>query len=414
MNILQVNNHEQIGGGSERVFQLTTKMLMAKGHRLATLSCGTTPFDDAKVSVLLPQNGYVESSPLKTARNIANFIYRPEAARKLENLVLDFRPAIAHLRIFYGQLSSSILAILRKHNIPIVMTVHEYRMLCPVSTLYTQSQGVCERCASGATHNAVSLRCNRGSLPASLLSATESWIRDRFFNYAEYIDHFFMVSEFCRNKHIQYLPGIRANSSILYNFIRDQDISESPAEMMPDAPYLYAGRLSHEKGIQLLCEAFRERPGLNLRIAGSGPLAEELRLGYADCANIKFLGKLDSEVLKHEMRNAKFSVVPSEWYENNPMSILESFGVGTPVLGASIGGIPELVLPGLTGQTFLPSNKVSLLEALDETAKLSGDARNAMGREAILLVRQRHSEAAYYDQLLSGYESVIRQRQTLN
>ncbi|MDP0881285.1 hypothetical protein, partial [Klebsiella variicola] len=75
MNILQVNNHEQIGGGSERVFQLTTKMLMAKGHRLATLSCGTTPFDDAKVSVLLPQNGYVESSPLKTARNIANFIY---------------------------------------------------------------------------------------------------------------------------------------------------------------------------------------------------------------------------------------------------------------------------------------------------------------------------------------------------
>lgn len=114
------------------------------------------------------------------------------------------------------------------------------------------------------------------------------------------------------------------------------------------------------------------------------------------------------------MRNAKFSVVPSEWYENNPMSILESFGVGTPVLGASIGGIPELVLPGLTGQTFLPSNKVSLLEALDETAKLSGDARNAMGREAILLVRQRHSEAAYYDQLLSGYESVIRQRQTLN
>ncbi|MFX7862398.1 hypothetical protein ABTK41_20175, partial [Acinetobacter baumannii] len=78
------------------------------------------------------------------------------------------------------------------------------------------------------------------------------WIRDRFFNYSEYIDHFFMVSEFCRNKHIQYLPGIRANSSILYNFIRDQDISESPAEMMPDAPYLYAGRLSHEKGIQLL------------------------------------------------------------------------------------------------------------------------------------------------------------------
>ena len=414
MNILQINNHEQIGGGSERVFQLTTRMLMKQGHRLATLSCGERPFDGSKTSVLLAPNGYIEPSPLKTARNIANFIYRPETAEKLERLIADFRPDIAHLHIFYGQLSSSVLSTLRKHRIPCVMTVHEYRLLCPISTLYTQHQGVCERCAPGKKRYAVAFRCNRGSLPASILSATESWVRDRYFNYMEHIDHFFMVSEFCLNKHAQYLPAIKDRSSVLYNFIRDQDLAEGPEKMMPDSPYLYAGRLSHEKGVQLLCAAFRERPRLRLRIAGDGPLAAELRASYAQCPNIEFLGKLGGPDLKREMRSAKFSVVPSEWYENNPMSILESFGAGTPVLGANIGGIPELVLRGLTGLTFTPSDKLSLLQVMDEAASLSDEAREAMGQRALALIRQRHSEAVYYDRLLAGYENVIRQHQVLN
>lgn len=408
MRILQLNNFEAIGGGSERVYQLTTRMLLDKGHDVATLSCGDQSFDSRKTTVLLSRNGYFSKNPLKTLRNIRDFVYRPDAAEAIEGLVHSFNPDIAHLHIFYGQLSSAVIAALRRMQVPCVMTVHEYRLLCPISTLYTQSQGVCERCATGEKRNAIALRCNRGSPFASLLSASESWVRDRYFNYLDHIAHFFMVSEFCRNKHSEYLPAILQKSSVLYNFIGDDDIAEVPNDVAVGAPFLYAGRLSHEKGVALLCSALRDRPQQCLRIAGDGPLAEPLRSEFADSSNIKFLGKLTSAQLKEEMRQAKFTIVPSEWYENNPMSVLESFGIGTPVIGADIGGIPELVQQGSTGIIFAPSNKASLLQALDDAHGMSGDERNSLGREALDLIRRHHSEAGYYARLIAGYSDVIR------
>ncbi len=407
MKILQLNNFEDIGGGSDRVYQLTTRMLLDRGHDVATLSCGEHSFDSRKTTALLPRNGYFSINPFRTISNIRDFVYRHEASSAIENLVRLFKPDIAHLHIFYGQLSSSVIATLRRLQVPCVMTVHEYRLLCPISTLYTQRQGVCERCASGEKRHAIALRCNRDSLFASALSAGESWVRDRYFNYLDHIDHFFMVSEFCRDKHAEYLPRIREQSSVLYNFIGDLDVAETPEPVAPDAPFLYAGRLSHEKGVALLCSAFRDRPHLRLRIAGDGSLAESLKTDFADCTNIEFLGKLNSAALKQEMRQAKFSVVPSEWYENNPMSILESFGTGTPVLGSDIGGIPELVLPRSTGLIFPRSDKASLLQALDEAHAMPAELRDSMGREALAMIRRRHSESAYCNRLIEGYTEVI-------
>lgn len=408
MRVLQLNNFEAIGGGSDRVYQLTTRMLLDRGHDVATLSCGDQSFDSRKTTVLLPRNGYFSANPFQTLSNVRDFVYRSEARSAIEDLVTSFKPDIAHLHIFYGQLSSSVIAALHRLKVPCVMTIHEYRLLCPISTLYTQSQGICEKCASGEKRHGIAQRCNRGSIFASTLSAGESWVRDHFFNYLDHIDHFFMVSQFCRDKHAEYLPRIQQQSSVLYNFIGDRDVAETPERLAADAPFLYAGRLSHEKGIALLCSAFRDRPHLRLRIAGDGPLAESLKAGFADCANIEFIGKLAAIALKHEMRQAKFTVVPSEWYENNPMSVLESFGVGTPVLGADIGGIPELVLPGTTGLIFAPSNKISLLSALDEAHAMSDEARDSMGVEALEMIRRRHSESAYCDKLIAGYSDVIR------
>lgn len=407
MRILQINNHEQIGGGSERVFQLTTKLLLDKGHEVASISCGAHSFDGRKHSVLLPHNGYMGSSPLETARNIRDFVYRPETVEATRKLVKDFQPEIAHLHIFYGQLSSSVLSTLAELKIPCVMTVHEYRMLCPVSTLYTERNGVCERCAGGSKLNALLGRCNRESLPASGLSVIEAWVRDIFFPYDKLISHFFMVSRFCLEKHAQYSSVIAKKSSVLYNFVRDTDCTAQPQAVNADAPFLYCGRMSREKGISLLCDAFAQRPQLELRIAGAGPLAAELKSRYSIYPNIKFLGKLQSSQLKAELAAARFSIAPSEWYENNPMAILESFALGTPVLGAAIGGIPELVTPEKTGYLFSPSDLSSLLAALDKATKVSSDQRYRMGQMAIDLIRDKHSEQGYYDQLISGYQHVL-------
>ena len=408
MKILQINNFEAVGGGSERVYQLTSSMLMNRGHQVASLSCGVESFDSRKSSTLLTRNGYVESNPFKTINNIRNFIYRPESAAAIDGLIEKFRPDIAHLHIFYGQLSSSVLAALRRAGVPCVMTVHEYRMLCPISTLYTQREGVCERCATGEKRHALQLRCNRGSTFASALSAGESWFRDKYFNYTDYIDHFFMVSRFCLEKHAEYISTIKEKSSVLYNFIADKDLPATPLVSRQKTSFLYAGRLSHEKGVDLLCRAFEQRSHLQLRLAGHGPLAEELKARYKHCANIQFLGGLSSDALKLEMREAKFCVVPSEWYENNPMSILESFAAGTAVIGANIGGIPELVQPNTTGLLFTPSSGDSLLDALDTAAAMPAEVVCELGRNAQDLIRLKHSESVYYEKLLAGYEEAMR------
>ena len=407
MRILQINNFETIGGGSDRVYQLTTQLLLNKGHEVATLSCGDKSFSPSKYTVLLKRNGYFRDNPLATVRNIFTFIYRPEAARALDELVATFRPDVIHLHIFYGQLSSSILCRLRVHNIPTVMTVHEYRMLCPVSTLFTQPLGVCERCAGSHYHFAVRHRCNRDSVAASLLSALECSIRDHLFNYTEHIDHFLMVSRFCLDKHVQYLPAIAAKSSVLYNFVETTNGGGIPSAQRY---FLYCGRLSTEKGLMLLCEAFTHRPNSVLKIAGDGPLAEELHKRFSAYRNICFLGKLETEALQARIREAWFTIAPSEWYENNPMSILESFAQGTPVLGARIGGIPELVLADQTGLLFEPSDPQSLNRALDKAEVMDGATRQSMAVQALKLTNERHSADHHYKQLLASYTTVTAAR----
>lgn len=403
MRVLQINNFEDIGGGSDRVYQLTTKLLLDRGHEVATLACGSNSFDARKMTVVLPRNGYVEKNPLSTLKNIRNFVARPEAATEIENIARNFRPDIAHLHIFYGQLSNSVLAALRRLSVPIVMTVHEYRMLCPISTMFTQKLGICERCATGNYTHAIIHRCNRGSLLASSLSAAEAKVRDNVkdYNYQRNIDHFFMVSSFCRDKHIEFHPEIAKKSSVLYNFV-------TPSEGSPQPPneryYLYCGRLSHEKGLGLLCEAFAKRPHDHLKIAGDGPLSETLRNTYSRYANIQFLGKLDTVSLQAQIRGAWFTIAPSEWYENNPMSILESFSAGTPVIAAAIGGIPELVHEGRTGLLFKPSSAEELSACLEHASALSIDARMSFAEHAIGLVRRQHTAEYHYGRLLEGYE----------
>jgi len=407
MKILQINNFEQLGGGSEKVYQMTVKTLLDHGHEVATLSCGDKSFDDRKYSILLKKNSYLNAKPLRVVQNVREFIYRKEVVTAIEKLAYSFKPDIAHLHIFYGQLSSSVLSALSRLKIPCVMTVHEYRLLCPVSTLYLNNYGPCEKCATGSKLNALINQCNKGSLYASLLSVSESYIRDHYFNYLDYVDHFFMVSNFCRRKHIEYMPRIEKKSSVLYNFIKNEDIATVLSNSPVTSTFIYAGRISSEKGVDLLCSVFRERPDLRLNVAGDGPLLSFLQKKYKECDNIIFMGRLTALELRLEIIKAKFSICPSEWYENNPMSILESFSLGTPVIGASIGGIPELVKEGLTGLLFKASERISLLDTLDRAHDMTLEERNNLGKASFDLINEQHSEKAYYNKLNLCYINVI-------
>jgi glycosyltransferase involved in cell wall biosynthesis len=404
MKVLQINNSEAIIGGSERVYHLTSELLARNGHQVCSLSCGDAAVGDYKRAYLLPRNGYYGSSPLATLHNSARFVHRSEAARLLEDIVQRERPDIAHLHIFYGQLSSAILPVLRRYGIPTVMSVHEYRMLCPTSTLFRSGPGVCEACASGRRWRAVRNACNRGSRAASALSALECYWRDALYPYAEYIDQFVMVSEFCRKKHLQYQPALGDRSCTIYNFIDAKPIADV-AEAARGAHFLYAGRLSPEKGVAELLAAVASTPGIALRVAGAGSQEGELRQSYARTPNIEFLGKLSRDALAEQMRAARYCVVPSIWYENNPMSVLESFAEGTPVLGSDIGGIPELVSDGVTGLLFAPDAPRSLRDALVRAAAVPEAVHRDMRERCRTLVVERHAPRVHLDALLAAYES---------
>jgi glycosyltransferase involved in cell wall biosynthesis len=407
VKILQVNNSEQIIGGSDRVFHATCALLAADGHEVTSLACGTPgPAAGRKAAYVLARNGYRGRSPLDAIRNAAAFVYRRDAAETVRRIVREHRPDVAHLHIFYGQLTSAVLAALRSERVPIVMSVHEYRMLCPVSTLFRAGR-VCEECAGGRYWRAVVNRCNRGRVVDSVLSASECHFRDAFHAYEANVDHFLMVSEFCRQKHLQFMPALERKSSTLHNFV-EPGPARADSAPRADAPYLlYAGRLSPEKGVELLLGAIAALPSIPLRIAGTGVLEASLRARWGALPNVTFLGHLGREELARVVAGARYAVVPSTWYENNPMSVLESFAAGVPVVGSTFGGIPELVEDGVTGFLFDPSDPRSLRDALQRAWALGPEALSRMRASCVERVQTRHGPRAHLEALLGVYRSVI-------
>ena len=404
MRVLQINNHHALKGGSERVYLGTGRLLASKGHEVFYFGTGTDSggIDESRVRIL-PPDPFEQQGFVNRVRRAGRFIYSGRVADALDDLLRDTKPDIAHLHIFYGQLSNSILPVLRKHGVPCVMSVHEYRMLCPAYVMYDREGRVCERCADGGYAPAVTKKCVKGSVVGSLVAAAECWARDRFFSYSKYISRFIMVSEFCRDIHVRFRPELAAKSRALFNFV---DVDSFAPQESHEGYFLYLGRLSREKGVSTLIQAARDL-GLKLKIVGGGDLDAQLRAMVGDDASIEFLGFKSGGELAGLVRNAKFVCVPSEWYENNPMSVIESFAYGKPVIGSRIGGIPELVRHGETGFLFDLGNAHSLKEVMSVAAELNDQEYSLMSRASRSFVEKNNSEEGHYSALIDVYKDAI-------
>ncbi|MBU0742208.1 glycosyltransferase, partial [bacterium] len=287
-------------------------------------------------------------SPAAAAAALS-LIWNREAARNLERLLREARPDVAHLHNIYHHLSPSLLPVLRRHGIPVVMTLHDLRLLCPAIHMLRDG-GVCERCRGGRLWEAVRGRCVKDSRAASLLAAVETAHQRSRRLYETTVSRFLCPSAFYARKYAEW--GYPAERLLhLPNFVDLETWRPSTAE--PDDAYLYAGRISREKGLVTLLRAHAlwerraresaETAPPQLRLAGSGPLDARLR-ALADelsLERISFLGPLTPSALRAEIQRARFAVLPSEWYENGPLSLLEALATGVPVVGADIGGIPE-------------------------------------------------------------------------
>lgn len=398
--------HYLRGGDCTYTFGLT-ELLQSKGHTVAPFAMHhpnnfDSPYSDYFVSYL----DYVESlkspSLAASAKVAYRSIYSKEARMKIEALIDDFKPDIAHFQNIHHHLTPSIMYPLKKRNIPIVWTLHDYKHACPNSTFLCNEE-VCEKCKKSKYYSAALTRCKKNSFAASLMACVEAYSH-RLMRVRDMVDMFLAPSDFLRMKLIEY--GVDAKRiTHIPNFIPTPD---SQRLNVGGDYFVYAGRLSSEKGVDVLLRAMAEIKGARLAIAGDGPMRGELQELAKDCrdSQIEFLGFIPSSAIETVIGNAMFVVVPSKWYENCPYSILESFALGKPVVGARIGGIPEMVKDGVNGFLFEPGNEDDLRDKIE---KLSNDAslREDMSLKAYETAQTVYNPETHYEGLMSIYGAMM-------
>lgn len=390
MRILLANKFYYRRGGDCVCTINLEKLLRAHGHEVAIFSMQYLDNISTSWSQYFPSE--VNYS---LGLNIFEALLRPfgtnEVKRKFDALLNDFKPDIVHLNNIHTQLSPIIAEQAHCRSIKVVWTLHDYKLLCPRYDCLRNGEVICEACFTDK-HKVLDYKCMKNSKVASLLAYKEAvkWNRKRL---EECTDTFICPSQFMADKMIQ--GGFdKVKIHTLCNFI---DIEKTHRkEYYKQDYYCFIGRLSHEKGVATLVEAACQLP-YKLKIIGGGPLMnnlEKLAIG----ANIEFVGYKQWSEIKELVGQSRFSVIPSEWYENNPLSVIEAQCLGTPVLGARIGGIPELIEEGKSGMLFESKNVVDL------KMKIEAMFAYTFNYEALAKSSQeRYSADIYYKQLMSLY-----------
>lgn len=403
MKILIINRNHFVGGGADRVYLNTGKLLEANGYDVAyfsTLNDNNLDSNEKEyfVSNIKTRNGSFYSK----IKGVKKYLYNNEASDNLAKLIKDFKPDVAHIHLFYGVLSSSILKTLNDFNIPIVTTIHDYRLLCPANAMLDKSGQICEKCKNDKFYNCILKRCSEGNVFQSGVIATEAYLRKFVFDPLVLVNHFIFVSEFSKNKHISFDKRYTKKSSHLYNFGTS---SGSESKVIKGDYLFYYGRLSKEKGILNLVNAAK-KTNSKLKIAGSGPQKDEVLNEIKGFSNIEYVGFQSGLDLNNLIKESSFVIVPSEWYENNPMTIVESFSYGKPVIGSNIGGIPELVNEN-TGYIFESGNLESLINSIELSEKLTEEQYDLISHNCYDFAKKHFSKEIHFIELLNIYQKVI-------
>lgn len=308
-------------------------------------------------------------------------IWSGAAKRKLEALVAKVRPDVAHLHNFHHQLSPSIVDGLREAGVPAVHTLHDYKVICPNYLLYTEG-APCERCRGGRFWEAVRHRCVRGAVAPSVVAAVEMHFHRWRRTLERGVHRLVSPSRFLRDKLVEFGED-EARVTVVPNGLA---LDTVPAGRGAREGFLYAGRLSREKGVETLIRAVAATPEVRLTVAGTGPLEAELRRFASPAEDrIEFVGHLERDEVLARVRAVRAVVLPSEWYENAPMSALEALASATPVIATSLGGLPEIVRDDETGRIVPPGDVAALGRALRELQEDAGQAERwgRRGREVV-------------------------------
>ena len=414
MNILHINKFHYLRGGSEVVYFNTSKLMESHGHNSIYFSMHHQANIPGETNnyfmpyVALDSNGNGIMEKIKTAGRI---LYSFEAKNRLSKLLDKYSIDIAHLHNIHHQISPSILHELKRRGVPVVMTLHDYKMVCASYSMLSNGKP-CEACGGKDFFQVVKKKCVKQSFGKSILAAFEMFLHHKLIDIYDNVDLFITPSKFLKNK----LEEMGFSKKIVHlpNFIDATKFtySKNENEINNENSIVYYGRLSPEKGLHTLLRAVKISNAENrtiLKIIGDGPikgeLEEKVKLDGID--NVKFLGYMKGESLYNEIRRSMFVIIPSEWYENNPMSALEAFAMEKPIIGSRIGGIPELVKNGETGYTFEPGNAKDLSEKIN-TLFYDNAACIKMGLNARRFVESEFNPEKHYQDLLNIYQKAIK------
>lgn len=402
MKVIFANNFFYIRGGSERVFFDEMEMLKSNGHIVIPFSRHFEKNEYSEYSnYFAPSMDLENISPIKKFTTAFKLIYSFECKKSLRILLKEFKPDIIHAHNIYGRLTTSIIDEAMKHNIPVVMTLHDYKLICP-SYLMLRNGRVCDKCIDGSFYHCSVFRCHKDRLFPSIVYTIESYF-NKYLNKYNYVRYFISPSKFLTNMLVK--SGIPEERII--HIPNALDVTKYEPNYNDSGYILFVGRLSREKGVLTLLRALK---GLDviLRVAGDGPIRDQC-LEFVEenrLKNVVFEGYKQCNELRELFRNAKFIVVPSEWFENAPMTCLEAFAYGKPVIGSDIGGIPELVIDGLTGLLFKPGDYQELREKIYYLLS-NPTTIIQIGKNAREKIERQYNLELHYKKLIETYNKAL-------
>lgn len=397
MKILMVNKFLYPKGGAETYIFKLGQILQAHGHEVQYFG-----LDNGKNVVGNDVGVYVTDMDFSTGirKNLGapfRIIYSTEARRKIRVLLDAFRPDVVHLNNIQFHLTPSMILEVEKYRretgrtVRIVYTAHDYQLICPSHGLFDPDIQICEKCLGGNFTHCLKSKCVKNSRAKSFLGMLDAyfWKWNRAYTC---IDTIICCSNFLKSK-LDTQPRFREKTVALHNFVD----AVPKASVKKEDYVLEFGHLSRDKGTLTVLEAAKRCPDIRFVFAGFGAAEAEI----AKVENAEFVGFKTGKELEMLIRKAKFSIYPSEWYENCPFSVIESQMYGTPVIGARIGGIPELIDEGKTGLLFAPGNAVDL----EEKIRYLWDTEGLTDTFSQNCVRKEFETAeSYYRKLMEIYE----------
>jgi len=404
--------HYASGGDSTYSFGLSS-LLKKAGHHVsffAMRAAGNLPDPNTDLFV-----SHIDFKALNQKKSLSNglkvltrSVYSREARAQFGRLLHRLQPDLIHIQSLHGHITPSVLFEAENRDIPVVWTLHDYKLLCPNTHFLIDGTGeICEACSGGKFFQAALKRCKKNSRAASTVASIEAYVH-QWLKIRDRVRFFISPSKFLRSKFIEnnfpaeqviHLPNMLPESFSM------QRHPERTFEGQAENYFLFYGRITNIKGIDTLLQAARIKPGIRFKLVGAADQAYKPVLQSLP-SNVEYSSPKTGRSLKREIMNARAVIVPSIWYENQPYSILEAFSQGKPVIASDLGGMPELVEDHKRGLLFAPGDADALATSIS-VLHHSPDQAKSYGQAAQEYVFNEHGPEVHYRRIMNIYGDIL-------